>query len=207
MSLGDTPVLSLVLSMVQRNDCKLLTFIDESDWLNTLGIDPSAITSGDLTLSISIQTTSGSTVAYNAIDVYDEFGPFTTEADMVYPIDASMLIRTSDSVALGTSATVLPDGIYTIAYVYDNGVDDPISFSRYVLVDGIVANRVNALLRSIPTKYECGGPHEASVLNIVYANTYLLAMHASSVIVDVAYILKELGTLEDILDNGSLYTW
>lgn len=198
--------MALELTMVQRNDNKLITFTDTGSWDGIATI--ADISSGELTLTITIQTTSGSAVEYTGIDVYDKFdGPFSTQSDMVYEIDPSMLIVSGGSTALGTDDDVFPDGVYTISYVYDNGIDEASSFSRYVLVDGVVANKVYTLLRSIPAKYECGGPHEKQILSIMYANTYLQAMHASSIMVNVTYILNELETLEDILANGNLYTW
>ena len=209
MALGDPEVVQplLELEMVERNDNKLITFTDTSDWDNS-NLNPLYISSGQLTLNITIQTTSGAPRAYAGIDLYDTFGPFTTAADMVFAVDPSRLVTDDEAaIPLGTSDTQFPDGVYTISYVYEYTPGESESMTRYVLVDGQVAVRVAELMCSIPPKYECGGPHEKQVQNIIYAEAYLRAMHASTTLVSVTYILKELETLEDILANGNSYTW
>jgi hypothetical protein len=205
---GEQGTPSLVLTMHQRNDCKTITFTDNSPWDNIIPIE--TIYMGSLTLAISIQTASGPIVEYEPIDLVEEFGidSSATKSDLVFEINPSMLIVKGGTETLGTEEDVFPDGVYTISYLLEHiGIQEPVSFTRYILVDGVIANKVYALLRALPLKYECGCPQEKQILRVAYANSYLQAMHASTTLVHVGYVLNKLRTLEDIIANGTVYTW
>ena len=103
-----------------------------------------------LYLDVVITTSNGTETTYDQIELFDTFGPFTTVNDLVFDIDASMLI--SSSVAVGTAETALPDGWYSITYSF---VDDGSTYTNstttnQLIVDGVVRTLVYDKLRDIP---------------------------------------------------------
>jgi hypothetical protein len=191
--------LNLKLECKQRNDCKVITFKDASDWsLNN--IDVSSIQKGQLMLKISIQRPLQPIVEYEPIDLYDKFGPFTNISDLEFNL------KVTDVFGLDTKCCVFPDGIYTINYTYIDG-EDVYTLNRDILIDGLVHSQVYRLMLNIPLKYACCCPNERKIFNIIYCYSYLQAMHVSTTIVDKVAVLNELLTLENILKNGNPYTW
>ena len=204
---------TLASSVVERNDNKLLTMTDTTGtgvtgWGN--GSNP-AVTDIDgsthtLTLDIKIKTSDSTETTYDTIDLYAEFGPFTTTADLVFALDCTML--EVSGVAYGTTSDVFPDGIYEMIYSYDKAPKTPtVSTTGTLLIDGVVTAAIYELLRTVSTKYECGGPHEKTTLDIIFLNTYLDCMHASAYVAREESVLSQLSVIEDLITNVSTYTW
>jgi hypothetical protein len=200
--------LDLSLSYIEFNDNKAIKFTDTTGvttggWgysgnLDVTDIDGSTHT---LELQIDITTSDNTTTSYDHIDLYDEFGPFTDTDDLVFTIDASMLI--SSGSALGTSSTQLPDGIYEIVYIFDRGLGTVAYVNYKVLIDGQVRKEVYDELRQIPVQYTCKEDFRDTFSNkdIVSALThysYLKGLEASSVIAKDEELLDILATLETI---------
>lgn len=103
-----------------------------------------------LYLDVVITTSNGTETTYDQIELYDEFGSFTTVNDLVFDIDPSMLI--ASSVALGTADSVFPDGWYSITYSF---VDDGATYTdstttNALVVDGVIRTKIYDKLRDIP---------------------------------------------------------
>jgi len=200
--------LTLTYNVLERNDNQLLTITDTTAVATGWGVggNPAvtdiASATNKLTLDIKITTSDGVETTYDQINLYDEFGPFATTSDLVFELDCTLL--TVSAVALGTADSEFPDGIYEFTYSYDSPT---VSTTGTVLLDGRVTAGVYELLRTIPTKYECGGPHEKEVLDIIFAKAYLDSIHASAYVARIDSILNQLTVLERLITNVSTYTW
>jgi hypothetical protein len=208
---------TLTCSVVERNDNKLLTISDTTGGCSAtswgVGGNPTvssitAIGGGHpLTLDIKITTSDGTETTYDIIDLHQTFltSGHSTYDDLVFPLTCAMLIQ--NGTAIGTSSTEFPDGIYEITYSYGEPDAEEAYVTDSVLIDGIVTSDIYALLRTITTKYECGGPHEKDTLDIIFMRTYLSAMHVSTYVARTDSILKDLTILERLIDDVSTYTW
>lgn len=198
--------LSPTLSYEERNDNKLLTFTDTTvDWGSGGNINVVDVTA--LTLDITITTSNGTSTTYDQIDLVDLFGDgvapeFDTQADMVFEIDASILMV--NSVAMGTSDDELPDGLWDITYVVNTSAG---TFEDTILVDGRVRVAVYELLRALPTIYNCTECKSKTILDAIYAKALLDVIRSNAYIAKTEEILTILYTLERIITNGSNYTW
>ena len=82
--------LTLTYNVTERNDNQLLTITDTTSTITGWGIGTNpAVTdiaslSNQLTLDITITTSDGTEIAYNTINLYDTFGPFSTQSDLVF---------------------------------------------------------------------------------------------------------------------------
>lgn len=204
---------TLAFEVVERNDNKLLTITDTSGEVATgtvtgwgspnpayTGINGSTHT---LELEISITTSDGLEVEYDTIDLYDEFGPFSSVTDLVFPLDCSML--KVSSVAMGTSDDEFPDGIYKINYVYDDGLVTEESTESSEIIYGKVRNAVYELLRMMTTSYEYEGYIDDGVLLAIFTNTYLDGILASDPVARRNSVTSQLYVLERLLINESTY--
>jgi len=200
--------LTLTYNVLERNDNQLLTITDTTAVATGWGVSGNPAITGiasatnKLTLDIKIKTSDGTETTYTQINLFDEFGSFTTQADLVFALDCSMLL--SAGVPLGTSDSEFPDGIYEFTYSYDSPT---VSTTGTMLLDGRVTVGVYELLRTIPTKYDCGEPHEKAVLDIIFAKAYLDSIHASTYVAREDSILNQLTVLERLITNVSTYTW
>lgn len=206
--------LALSLSVLERNDNKLLTLIDTSTGWGT-GSDPNftaiqARTSltYSLTLDITINTTT-SVVVYNQIDCYVlHGGAFATQADLVFPLDASKFI--SNGSPIGNSTTLLPDGIYDVTYKvqqYTGGVwVDVKTLSISILVYGQIKQKVYDKLRKVPKWSECPDGYR-DINEASYYYTFLESIEKSAFVARKSDLLNMLETLERLLLNGSNYPW
>jgi hypothetical protein len=198
---------NLSLSYIQNNDNKAILFTDttgntEPDaWGQSGNINPSDIDGAahTLELDVSITIADGTIVTYDTIDLYTEFGPFATIADLEFLITPSMLI--DNTVALGDDDTELPDGIYDIQYTVDAGLATEAYVSYSLLIDGQVRNKVYDSLRQIPVKYNCkidfGDCSSCkTILQALFWYSYLKAMVASCNLSKREEILTMLNTLE-----------
>lgn len=205
---------TLSYSVTERNDNKLLTITDTSGEVATgtatgwgapndyTGIDGATHT---LEFNLTITTSNGEATTYDTIDLFSEFGPFATVADLVFELDPTML--KVGTVSQFTSDSEFPDGIYEIEYVYDDTLGTEEYTTSTELVYGIVRNIVYELSRTIPMMYECGAPHEKSTLDIIFMNMYLSSTVRSSLSGREASVLNDLYSLERLVTNTSNYTW
>lgn len=206
--------LALNLSALERNDNKLLTLTDTSTGWNTGG-DPNftsiaARTSQtySLTLDITINTTTSVTI-YNQIDCYVlHGGAFATQADLVFELDASKFIYNGSPI--GTSDTVLPDGIYDVVYKVQswNGSswDDIDVKSISILIYGQIKQKVYDKLRKVPKWSECPDGYR-DINEASYYYTFLQSIEKSAFVARKSELLQMLETLERLLLNGSNYPW
>ncbi len=206
--------LALDLSAIERNDNKLLTLSDTSTGWGTGGdpnvTDIAARTSltYSLTLDIIINTTT-SVTTYSQIDCYVlHGGAFATQADLVFELDASKLLYSG--VPIGTSSTLLPDGIYDIVYKvqsYNGSSWDDIDVkSVSILVYGQIKQKVYDKLRKVSKWSECpNGYREINEASYYY--TFLQSIEKSAFVARKTELLEMLETLERLLLNGSNYPW
>lgn len=206
---------TLTFEVTERNDNKLLTITDATGEVSTgtptgwgapnplyteIVADGGAHT---LELNITTTTSDGTITYYDTIDLYTEFGPFTSTTDLVFPLDCSML--KVGGIAMGTSDDVFPDGVYDIEYIYDYGMIS-ISLTEVAeTVHGKVRNGTYELLRMMTTSYEYEGYIDDGVLLAIFAKTYLDGILTSDAIARRTSVLAQLYTLERLLINESSY--
>ena len=184
-------------SVVQSNDNTVLRITDGTGLYNVTtnpggwGSPNPAVSVIDgstyhLYLDVVITTSDGTETTYDQIELYDEFGSFTDVNDLVYDLDASMLI--SSGSALGTSTSVFPDGWYSITYSFE---DDGATYTNstttsLMVIDGVVRNLVYDKLRDIPYSTDW------KIFNTDYKEWY-----------DILYPLYYNGLLEGMLSEVS----
>lgn len=203
----------LNFAVEERNDNKLLTITDTTGEVatgtatgwgapNPLYTTINGVTH-TLELGIVRTASDGTVFSYDTIDLYVVFGGFTSIADLVFPLDCSMLKIAGE--AIGTSEDQFPDGIYDIQYLYDGGLSSEYSYSISKIVYGKVREGVYELLRKMNTSYEYEGYIDDGVLLAVFANTYLDGILASDAITRRTSVIDQLYTLERLLINESSY--
>jgi hypothetical protein len=207
--------LSLNISLVQRNDCKVITLTDTStDW----GVSPApAVTSIQelsdhtyaLTLDIVLNRPSEDAVTFDTLDL-GTYGPFTTQADMVFDFDSTSL--KVNSIPYSTTIIALPDGVYDLVYKvihYSGGVWTTIStLSVSYLLDGVIRNKVYTKQRQIPVIYDNKDyANKREVMDALFAFGYLDSIEKSAYIARKDELLTMLETLNRIYLNGSYFTW
>ena len=152
---------------IQSNDATVLRIVDGTGLYNAVTntggwLDESASTPATqpkvsvidgstyhLQLDITITTSNGTETVYDTIELYTEFGPFTDINDLIFDIDASMLVS---GTALGTDSDQLPDGWYDITYSF---VDDGSTYTDStttisIFIDGVVKQNIADKVRDIP---------------------------------------------------------
>lgn len=198
--------LTPALSYVERNDNKLLTLTDATaDW--GVGGNIAVIDVTAATLDIIITTSDGTATTYDQIDLVTEFGDgiapeFNTQADMVFAIDASMLLLSG--VAIGTSDDELPDGIWNITYDINSGTG---TLVEDILINGVVTVNVYELLRALPTTYNCSECKSKTILDTIYCKALLDVMESDAYAAMTEELITQLYNLERFIDDGSSYTW
>jgi hypothetical protein len=193
---------TLALTYVERNDCKLLTLTDvTTDWA-TADVDVNEVTT--LTLDVEITTSDNVTKVYNPINLITVYP--TTQADLVFQLDATDLVETGGS-ALGTAADVFPDGIYKFTYSLDVTLSSESILQTYVLIEGNVRNSVYEAMRTIPTLYMCNECKSKQILDAIFAYGYLNAMRAGGYVAKTEELISQLYVLERLLNYGSSYSW
>lgn len=160
----------------------------------------------EATMSLNYQTSNGETSGPYNVDLFAEFGPFSSQADLVYTINGSHVGM--------NDGDLIPDGIWQVTYTLtarpagndgnndQNFVADPITTE--MLVYGQVKVKVYDKLRNIPVSYLCN--NAVTVDNIEEAElaaAYLKGIEASAYISKSEELLKMLGTLEKILTLGT----
>lgn len=203
---------------IQSNDNTVIKFTDNTGiyaavtnvhgWgsPNTAVSDIDGVTH-TLELLVSITTSSGTQVDYEYIDLYDEFGPFTTVNDLEFAITSDILLEGTDP--LGTTEDVLPDGWYEISYVVDRDLAGEDTFSYQLLVDGNIRLKVDNALRELPylwnTRADALNSRDwETLLGGLKKLSYFNGMLADVTTAKEEEVLDILGTLEDIclIDNS-----
>jgi hypothetical protein len=194
---------TLALEYVERNDNKLITLTDvTTDWgAPAIG----AITT--LTLDVSITTSDNTTTVYDQINLKAThgLGGGSVQADLVFPLTAEDLEVIG--VPLGTTATVLPDGIYEFHYILDHGLGTESELNEFVLMEGNVRNSVYEALRTIPTLYTCSECKSKTIMDAIFAYGYLNSIRAGGYVAKTEELISQLYVLERLLSYGSSYTW
>jgi len=209
-------VLSLSFSVEERNDNKIITVTDSTGVYDALtntggwGAPNPEVTDIDgsnhtLEMIITITTSDNVEVEYDPIDLFTEFGPFTTTADLVFELDCSMLLIGTE--ALGTTDTEFPDGIYEVVYIYDRGLGSEVSTTVNLLIEGQSRNSVYNLLREVPTIYNCSDCRSRVILDTLLSKAFLDAIRASAYVAQEENLLKDLAVLERLVIDGSNYNW
>lgn len=108
----------------------------------------------ELLLQVTITTSDGVETEYEDIDLYTQFGPFSTADDLVFDITPAMLIK--NDIALGANDDAFPDGIYVFTYKFDSdtGLGNDISNSVEVFIEGSIRAKIYEKLRDIPYSSE-----------------------------------------------------
>jgi hypothetical protein len=210
--------LTLSFSVVERNDNKLLTITDTSGEVATgtatgWGIGNALYTtivgSGGahtLELDIVVTTSDGTVTTYDTIDLKTTFRPgsaFSAVSQLTFPLTCAMLKVTGT--AIGTADTSFPDGIYSITYVYDDGLGTEISTTTSNLVYGKVKKGVYELLRQMNTSYEYEGYIDDTAILTIFVKAYLDAILANDINARPTSITAQLYTLEKLLINEASY--
>jgi len=205
--------LALNLSVVERNDSRVITFTDTStNWTSPAVTDLAAIATQtySLTLGIVINKTTEILVC-DTIDLYGKglHTPFTVQNDLVFALDSSM-IAVSESY-LGTSTSLLPDGIWDITYKvqhYSGGVWTTVATKTIsILVYGQVKTAVYDKLRLVPRWTDSDAGKYRDIKEAGYYYTYLQSIEKSAFIARKDELIQMLETLQRLLINGSNYPW
>jgi hypothetical protein len=157
------------------------------------------------TLDTTITGVSGTATVKTQVDLFSEFGPFTTQADLVYTITALLLGDTADS--------LLEDGLYQltykISYAGDGIVNTKIDTQIVtILVYGIVKAATYEKLRSISTLYMCRDDCPTSEISEAdLCGAYLSSIENSAYVAKTEELLNMLVVLDNIILNGSNITW
>lgn len=156
-------------------------------------------------LGVEVTSSSGIVEVKDTVDLLAEFGPFATQADMVYTITAALLGDTAD--------TELVDGLYTLTYTLRSQVGGVGEYQNDVLqvtilVYGVIKADVYEKLRAIPTTYLY--PDARAKIDLSEADlcgAYLSGIESSAYIAKTEELLAMLLTLENIILNGSNISW
>lgn len=198
--------LTPTLSYEERNDNKLLTFTDTTaNWGTGGNIAVTDVTV--LTLNIIITPSDNVPITYDQIDLVDLFGDgvgpeFNAQANLVFAIDATMLKVAA--VAMGTTDTELPDGLWNITYVVNTTAG---TFHEHILVDGRVRVGVYELIRALPTIYNCQDCKSKTVLDALYCYGCLNVLQSNAYVAKTEELISLLYVLERLITDGSNYTW
>lgn len=206
--------LALNLSVVERNDSKLITFTDTSTGWGTDG-DPSytsiqSRTSNtySLIMNITINTPTEALVC-DMIDLYDLAGPFASQSDLVFELDYTSLLV--DGTPIITSTGTLPDGVWDISYKvqhYSTGTWSDVETKSFsVLVYGDIKSRIYQRLRQVPNLYNSKVLNGRDVQEPLLYYTFLKSIESSAFVARKEELLSMLETLERLLLNGSNYPW
>lgn len=194
--------LVLAFNVTEQGDNKLLTIADNTGTSTTgWGTDGNTTVASITAMHLDIDITTSNKV----VESYDRItltGPFNNASEIIFSISCAELMKSG--IPIGTSADVLPDGLWSITYTYNSTATHTDST---VLVDGNVKTAIYELLRKIPTKYLCDYNHEKEILDIIFIKGYYDAMLATAIVGRDSEVIDQLYTLERLVTNGSNYTW
>jgi len=211
--------MALDFTIQQRNDNRVITMVDSSiGWGTTLpnitDIGPYNLINpqhGDLTLLLSVNiNTTTSTILYDAIDMYTEFGPFTSQADLVFILNTTHFVENSQP--LGSLIDPFPDGIYTIEYsLYQYDTNEWVKTTdtkvSRVLTEGSVRNSIYEKLRLLPTYYGSIDDRRRDINEAILSYSLLKSLSAAAYVAKDEELIEILKTLEHLETNTSKYTW
>lgn len=213
--------LELSLSSREQNDNTTLILTDDAGTYDA-GSNPIgwgspnfAVTDIDesthkLTLDIDITTSDNVTTSYDQINLYTEFNPFTDTGDLVFNITSALLLESGTAIGLATDE--LPDGLYDLIYIVDEGESAEDTFTKTILVYGKVKVLVYEKLRALPVQYNCDDCITRELQETRLCKTYLSAIENTAIDDTIIAakseeLLSMLGTLNNIVTNGSRISW
>ena len=141
----------------------------------------------------------------NQVDLLSEFGPFTTQGDLVYTITAALFGDAADSLLL--------DGLYALEYNISYAGDGVVNtktdtLNVNILVYGVVKTATYEKLRDISVLYMCTDGCPSSEINEAdLCGAYLAGIENSAYVAKTEELLSMLVTLDGIINNGSKITW
>ena len=157
------------------------------------------------TLDTTITGVDEVSVAKSQIDLISQYGPFTTQADMVYTVTAVLLGDAADSLLL--------DGLYELTYIISYAGDGIVNTKTdtlvvTILVYGQVKVATYEKLRSIPVQYMCvDGCPSSEISEADLCGAYLSGIENSAYIAKTEELLAMLVVLDGIINNSSKITW
>lgn len=205
--------LALNLSVVERNDGKLITFTDTSTGWGTDG-DPDvtdlvARSSNvySITMNITVNTPTA-VIVCDQIDLYGIAGPFLTQSDLVFELNYNDILSNGQGI---DNDQILPDGIWDITYKvqhYSGGEWLDIDVRTFsVLVYGDVRIKVYNRLRQVAQGLVYDNCTSRSIQESLLYYTLLKSIEKSAFVARKEELLSMLETLERLLLNGSNYPW
>lgn len=193
--------MALDLTYTERNDNELLTLTDVT---TTWGVAPlpaiAAIST--LTLDVTITESDNTETVCTQIDLVtlNTLDGSSTQSDLVFELSALTL-------GLGAVGDELPDGVYEILYVVDEGLGTEVSFSESILVQGKVRKAVYELLRELPVTYNCQDCKTKEMMDTIFCYGLLNSLEAAGYVAKNEELINQLFVLERIITNGSSYSW
>jgi hypothetical protein len=182
-----------------------------ADAVDTLGagdiltpVTPTIAEIDTLILDTTITGVDETATAKSQVDLDSEFGPFTTQDDLVFTITAALLGDTAD--------TLLIDGlyalVYTVTYSGDGTGIKTDTLSVTILVYGQVKVATYEKLREISTLYMCThGCPSPEINEADLCGAYLAGIENSAFTAKTEELLSMLVVLDNIITNGSKITW
>lgn len=167
-------------------------------------VTPTIAEIDSITLDTIITGVSEVATAKTQVDLLAEFGPFATQADLVYTITALLLGDGIDS--------ELIDGLYELTYsvTYSgDGVGTKTdTLTTTLLVYGQVKTATYDKIRQIPTYYMCtNGCPSPEISEADLCGAYLSGIENSAYVAKTEELLAMLVTLDNLITNGSKITW
>ena len=158
-----------------------------------------------MTLDTTITDVSEAATVKSQVDLLAAFGPFATQADLVYTITAALLGDAADS--------VLVDGLYALTYTVTYSGDGVVNtktdtLTVTILVYGVVKAATYEKLRDISVLYMCSNGCPSSEINEAdLCGAYLSGIENSAFTAKTEELLDMLVVLTNIINNGSKITW
>jgi hypothetical protein len=210
-------MLDLSCTVQEQNDSLALIFTDntgddtvEGGWGYDTNLDVTDIDGNTHTLELKLTIkTLSATTEYDYIDLYDEFGPFTTVDDLVFTIPMTMLL-VDDVLPSGVDATTtITEGIITVEYIVDRdsqgGTEATYTFDMLSYNQSKI--KVYDKLRQISAIYNAYDSRSKEIDDSLLMYSILKGIEASAYVALEDDLLEELDTLATLYENGSNYTW
>jgi len=198
-------MLTLTLSVLESNDASSLVFTDTTGstattaWGQDGNINVTDIDGSTHTLELSlIHKNADGTITYDTIDLYAEFGPFTTTADLVFTITPDLLLVSG----AGNSDDTLADGIYEVAYAVDTSITNMTVFAY-----SNIRNATYDRLRQIPSIYNSYDSRSKEIDDTLLQYSFIKSMEASAYVALETELINILDAAEKLNVNGCNYTW
>ena len=206
-------MLEISCSSLEQNDSLGLVFTDTTGtstngWGNGGNINVTDINGSTHTLELQLtKVTQDNNVVYDYINLYTEFGPFTTIADLVFTISHTLL-KVNGVIEDGVSSTTpIEDAIWNIQYVVDRTLAGENIFLLSIFTYNQVKVQVYDKLRQISPIYMSYDNRSKEISDSLLLYGLVKGMEASAYVALEKELLNTLDTCEKILTNGSNYTW